>query len=53
MTKPWFRVLTTALITRAITKGFETISSTPKDIIRFKSLTFDVGQSNNGGFKVD
>jgi hypothetical protein len=33
--------------------GFGIIFPTPKDIIRFKSLTFDVGQSNNGGSKVD
>jgi hypothetical protein len=33
--------------------GFETILSTLKDITRFKSLTFDVGQSSSGRFKVD
>jgi hypothetical protein len=26
---------------------------TPHDIIRFKNSTFNVGQNNNGGFKVD
>jgi len=26
---------------------------TPQNTIKFKNSTFDVGQSNNGGFRVD
>ncbi len=33
--------------------GFEMILSIRKDTIGFKNSTFDVGQSNNGGSKVD
>jgi hypothetical protein len=33
--------------------GFETILSTLEDIIGFRSLTFNVGQNNNGGSRVD
>jgi hypothetical protein len=33
--------------------GFGMILLTPKDTTRFRSSTFDVGQSSNGGFKID
>jgi hypothetical protein len=33
--------------------GFETILLTLKDIIKFKSSTFDVGQNSSGGSRVD
>jgi hypothetical protein len=33
--------------------GFKMILSTLEDFIGFRSSTFDVGQNNNEGFRVD